>query len=166
MVPQGSTVFDSVSSFLVVLAMTLVVPHGVLSHLVWPFEVWLILDFLQDLMYWFSEHRINHLRSRRPRLPRKIPLGSVIVVAVRLEIPYLLKDNLTLPLALLLVLLNPLILVYPIHELAYIGSRFSSQRLPQAMLDRWVDLESPDGHIVKVTVYLVEHLSVYVRICF
>ena len=137
MIPQSFTVLSGMPSFLMVLVIkTLFAPHGVSFHLVWLFEVWLILDVLQDLMYWFSEHRINHLRSRRPRLPRKIPLGSVIVVAVRLEIPYLLKDNLTLPLALLLVLLNPLILVYPIHELAYVGSRFSSQRLPQAMLDR------------------------------
>ena len=137
MVPQNSTVLSGVSSFLVVLAMkTLVTPHRIPYHLVWPFEVWLILDFLQDLMYWFSEHRINHLRSHRPKLPSKIPSGFIIVIAVRPKIPHLLRDNLTLPLVLLLVLLNPLILVYLIHELAYAGSKFPSQRLPQAMLGR------------------------------
>jgi len=137
MVPQSFTVLGGVSSFLVVLAMkTLVAPHGVSSHLAWPFEVWLTLDLLQDLMYWFSEHRINHLRSHRSRLPGKILLGSVIIVVVRTEIPSLLRDNLTLPLALLLVLLDLFTLIYLIHELAYTGSRFLSQRLPQAMLSR------------------------------
>ena len=115
---------------------TLVAPHRVPAHLVWPFEVWLILDFLQDLMYCFLEYRINHLRSHRPKLHSKIPSGSITVVAVRPKIPPLLKDNLTLPLTLLLVLLDPLILVYPIHELAYAGSSFPNQRLPQAMLGR------------------------------
>ena len=127
MVPQSSIVLSGVSSFLVVLAMkTLVAHYRVLCHLVWPFEVWLILDFLQDLMYWFSEHRISHLRSHRLKFPSKIPSGSVIVVAVQPKIPNLLRDNLTLPLTLLLVLLDPLILVYPIHELAYAGRNFPS----------------------------------------
>ena len=87
-------------------------------------------------MYWLSEHHVNHLRSRRLRLPSKIPPGSVIVVVVRPEIPHLLGDNLTLPLALLFVLLDPLIFINSIHELTYTASRFSSQGLPQTMLNR------------------------------
>ena len=67
-------------------------------------------------MHWFLEHNVNHLRSRRPRLPNKIPSGSVIIVIVRPEIPHLLRDNLTLPLALLLVFLNPLVLINAIHK--------------------------------------------------
>ena len=55
---------------------------------------------------------------------------SVIVVMVRPEIPSILRDNLTLSLTLLLVLLNLLILINPIHELAYTGNRFPRQRLP------------------------------------
>ena len=83
--------------FLMVLAIkTLVAPHGVSSHLVWPFEVWLILNLLQDLMYLLLEYRVNHLRSRRPRLPSKIPLGHAIIVFVRLEIPPVPRDNLSL----------------------------------------------------------------------
>ena len=137
MVPQSSTVLSGIPSLLVVLVMkTLIAPHGVFFHLVWPFEVWLILDLLQDLMHWLSEHRVNRLRSCRPRLPSKIPSGSVIVVAVRPEIPPLLRDNLALPLALLLVLFDPFILIYPIHELAYTGSKFPNQRFSQAMLGR------------------------------
>ena len=77
-------------------------------------------------MCWLSKYRVNHLRSYGPRFPSKIPLGSIIVVAVRPEIPPLLRDNLPFPLAVLLVLLNPLILINLIHKLAYTGSRFSS----------------------------------------
>ena len=125
------------SSFLVVLAIkTLVAPHGVSSYLVWPFKVWLILDLLQDLMYWFSKHYVNHLRSCRPRLPSKIPSGSIIVVSVQLEVPPLMKDNLSLSLPLLLVFLDPFVFTNLVHELVYIGGRFSSQRLPQTVLDR------------------------------
>ena len=49
-------------------------------------------------MHWFSKHSVNHLRSCRSRFSRKILSGSIIVVFVRLEIPHLLRDNLTLPL--------------------------------------------------------------------
>ena len=77
-------------------------------------------------MHWFSEYSINHLRSRRPGLPGKIPLGSVIVITVRPKIPPLLRDNLTLLLTLLSVFLDPFILIYPIYELAYIGGGFPS----------------------------------------
>ena len=110
MVLESSTVLGGMSLLLVVLAMeTLVEPHGVSSYLVWPFEVWFILDLLQDLMYWLLEHRVNHLGSCGPRLPSKIPSRFVIVIAVRPNIPPLLRDNLTLPLALLLVFLDPLV---------------------------------------------------------
>ena len=81
-------------------------------------------------MYWISKHNIYHLRGYRLRLPSKIPTRSTIVVMVRPEIPPFLRDNLVLSLTLLLVLFNPLVLVNPIHELAYTVDRFSSQRLP------------------------------------
>ena len=81
-------------------------------------------------MHRFTKHSINHLRSYGPKLLGKIPLRSVIFVMVRSEIPPFLKDNLTLSLALLPVLFNPLILVNLIHELAYTDDKFLSQRLP------------------------------------
>ena len=87
-------------------------------------------------MHRFSEHSVYHLRSCKPRLPSKIPSGSIIVVAVQPEIPHILRDNLTLSLALLLVLLNPFILINLIHKLVYTINRLPSQRLPQAMLGR------------------------------
>ena len=81
-------------------------------------------------MHRFTKHSIDHLRSCGPKLPDKFPSGSVIFVTVQPEIPPLLRDNLTLSLAFLLVLFNPLTLVNPIHELVYTDDRFPSQRLP------------------------------------
>ena len=67
MVSQIPTVLYNVSLVLMVLAIkALVAPHGVSSHLVWPFEERLILNLLQNLMYQFSEHRINFLSIRGP----------------------------------------------------------------------------------------------------
>ena len=110
MVPQSFAVLGGMPLLLVVLVIeALVSPQRVPSHLVWPFEVWLVLDLFQDLMHWFSKHNVNHLRSRGSRLSSKIFSGPIIVVFVRLEIPHLLRDNLTLPLALLLVFLDPLV---------------------------------------------------------
>ena len=117
-------------------------------------------------MYWVSEHSIYRLRGCRLKLPSKIPARSIVIVTVRPEIPHLLKDNLALSLALLLVLFNPLVLVNLIHELVYTINRFPSQRLPQAMLGWQVELESAYGHIVKVTINLVEHFPVSVQIGF
>ena len=126
-IPQSSTVLDGVSSFLVVLVMkTLVALHGISSHLVWPFEIWLILDLFQDLMHWLSEHRVNHLRSRRPRLPSKIPSGPATIVSIRPEIPPLLRDNLTLPFTLLLVFLDLHVFIDAVHKPTHTPYQFLS----------------------------------------
>ena len=131
MVPQCSAVLGGMSPFLVVLAVkALVVPQRVSTHSAWPSKVWLAFYLLQNLMYRFAEHSIDCLRSCKPRLPGKISPRSVIVVTILPKIPLLLRDNLTLSLTLLLVLFNPLILINPIHELAYTDDKFSSQRLP------------------------------------
>ena len=131
MIPQISTVLYGVPLVLVVLAIkTLIAPQGVSCHLVWPFEERLILNLLQNLKYRFSEHHINHLGTGRPRLPSKVLSRSVVIVSVRLEISTLLRDNLSLTFPLLLVFLNPLILVNPIHELAHTSDKLSCQRLP------------------------------------
>ena len=131
MIPQCTTVLSGMSSLLVVLAInTLITPWKVPTNFVWPLKIWLILDLFQHLMYWISEHSIDHLRGYRFRLPSKIPTRSTGVVTVWPEIPPLLKDNLAISLALLLVLFNPFVLVNPIHELAYTVDKFPSQRFP------------------------------------
>ena len=99
MILQSSAVLSGMPLLLVVSAMkALITPQGVSTHLVRPFEVWLILDLLQNLMHWFSEHNVYYLKSCRPRLPGKIPLRSVIIIEVRPEIPSFLNDNLSFPL--------------------------------------------------------------------
>ena len=131
MVPQNSAVIGGMPPFLVILAMeTLVAPQGTSTHFVRPFEVWLILDLLQNLMHRLPEHDVNHLKNYRPRLPDKIPSRSVTVVAIRPEIPPFLEDNLTLSLAFLFILLNSLVFINLVHELAYTSNGFPSQRLP------------------------------------
>ena len=64
----------------------------------------------------------------------------------------------------LLVLLDSLILINMIHEPTHTPDRFSGQRLSQIMLGRQADLESPYSHVMKVPLYLVEHLPISVGI--
>ena len=117
MISQGSTIFCGVSSLLVVLAMeTLIALHKVSSHLVWPFKVWLILNFFLNLMHRLTKHCANHLSSSKPRLPSKVSPGLVIIVPVRPEIPLILRDILRLSFPLLFVLLDSLILVNMVHK--------------------------------------------------
>ena len=61
-VPKVPTIFCTMSMILVVLTIqTLITLHGISSHLIWPLEEWLILDFLQNLMYRFFEYGVNLL---------------------------------------------------------------------------------------------------------
>ena len=117
-------------------------------------------------MYWLSEHCINHLRSRRPRLPNKIPSGLVIIVSVRPEIPHVLRDNLSLSPPLLLVFLDPFIFVNTVHKPTHTPYQLLGQRLSQIMLDEQVDFKSPYSHIIKVSIDLIKHLPVSVQIRF
>ena len=67
MIPQIPAVLRSVPLVLMVLAIkALVTPHGVSSHLIWPFEERLILYLLQNPMHRFLERRINRLSISRP----------------------------------------------------------------------------------------------------
>ena len=67
---RGSAVLRGMSVVLVVLAIkVLIAPRGLPRHLIRPLKVWLVLDFLQHLMYWFSEHSIDNLCVDCPRLP-------------------------------------------------------------------------------------------------
>ena len=87
-------------------------------------------------MYRLSEYRVDHLSSNRSRLASKISSEPIIVVPVRPEIPPILRDNLNLPLPLLLVFLDPFILFNTIHELMHTLYRLLGQGLSQIMLGR------------------------------
>ena len=121
MVSQIPAILRSVSLVSMVLA---------IKAWVRPFEERLVLDLLQNLMHRFSEHCINHLGIGRPWLSSVIFPRSVIIEPIRLEIPPLLKDNLCSTFPLLLVFLNPLTLINPVHKLVHTGNRFASQALP------------------------------------
>ena len=153
---------------LVILAVeALVASQGISFHFVWPFEVWLVFNLFQDLVHWFSEHSVNCLRSYRPQLSSKIPSGLVIVVAVRPsvnclrscrpqlsskipsglvivvavrpKIPHLLRDNLTLPLSLLLDFLDSLVFINAVHKSTHTPHRLLGQGFSQIMLCGQVD---------------------------
>ena len=123
------------SVVLVVLAIkVLIAPRGLSRHLIRPLKVWLVLDFLQHLMYWFSEYSIDSLCVGYSRLPYEISPRAVTVISVQPEIPHLLRDNLLFSLTLQLVFLYSLILIDSIHQLTHTSGRLASQRLPQVVL--------------------------------
>ena len=108
------------SPLLVILVVkTLVALYGVSSYLVWPLKIWLILNFLKDLVYWLLEHGTDYLSSSTPRMPREISSRSVLIVPIRPKIPSILRDYFSFPFSLLLVLLDHLILINMVHELTH-----------------------------------------------
>ena len=127
MVPQVSAILGSVSMVLMILAIkALITPHRISCHLVRPFEERLVFNLFQNLLYWFSEHSINHLGVGRSRLPNKVSPRSVIIVSIRLEIPPLLRDHLSLSFPLQLVFFYHFVLVNQIHKLAHTSNRLTS----------------------------------------
>ena len=123
------------SVVLVVLTVkVLIAPRGLSRHLIQPLKVWLVLDFLQQPMYWFSEYSIDSLCVGCSGLPYESSPQAVAVISVRPEIPPLLRDNFLFSFTLQLVVLYSFILIDLIHQLAHTGGRLASQRLPQAML--------------------------------
>ena len=138
----------------------LITPHRISCHLVRPFEERLILNILQNLLYWFSKHSIHRLSVGRSWLPNKIFLRSVIMRSVRLEIPHLLRDHLLFSLPLQLVLLYSSVLINLIHKLSHTSNRLTRQRFPQTMLGWKASLKSINGHIVIVPVYLIKHFPI------
>ena len=113
-------------------------------------------------MHWFLEHGVNCLRSCRSKLSSKIPSGSVIVVTVRPKISPLLRDNLTLSLALLLVFLNLIVLINVIHKLTNTPYQLLGQGFSQIMLDGQANLKGPYSHVNKIPINLIKHLPVSV----
>ena len=94
-------------------------------------------------------------------MPCEISPRAIAVISVRPEIPPLLRDNLLLSLALQLVFLYSFILIDSIYQLTYTSGRFTSQRLPQAMLSWKAVLEGVDGDVVEVAIRVgLQDLSV------
>ena len=67
MIPQVPTVLRSMSLFLMVMVVeVLIALHRVSSHFIWPFEEWFVLNLLQNLTDWLSKHCINRMGVDRP----------------------------------------------------------------------------------------------------
>ena len=97
MIPQVSAILGGVSMVLVILAIkALITPYRISYHLIRPFEKRLVFNLLQNLLYWFSKHSINHLGVSRSQLPKKVFLRLIVIVLVWLEISPLLRDHLSL----------------------------------------------------------------------
>ena len=88
---------------------------GVSSHFIWLLEKWFILNFLKNLTDQFLEHCINRLSVDRPCLSYIIPSRPIVIISVRLEILSLLRDHLSLPFPLLLVVFDPFVLIDSVY---------------------------------------------------
>ena len=164
-VPEVPVVLRGMPVVLVVLAIkVLIAPRELSRHLIRPLKVWLVLDFFQHPMYWFSEYSIDSLYVGYSRLPYEISPRTVAVISVRPEIPPLLRDNLFFSSTLQLVFLHSFILINPIHQLAHAGGGLASQRLPQVMLSWKTIFEGADGDIVEIVVHFVIRLPISIRV--
>ena len=135
MISQVSAILSSVPMIMMIMTIkALVTPHRISCHFIRLLEEQLVLNLLQDLLYWLLKHIINHLGVGRSRLPNKILPRSIVLDSIRPKIPHLLRDRLRLSFPLQLVLNYPPILINPIHQLMYINSRFTSERFSQVML--------------------------------
>ena len=119
------------SVVLVILAIKVLISlRGLSRHLIQPSKVWLVLDFFQHLIHWFSEYNPDILRIGCLQLPYEISPRAIVGISIRPEIPPLLRDDLLLSLTLQLVFLYSLVLINPIHQLAHAGGKLASQGLP------------------------------------
>ena len=84
-------------------------------HLIGPFEEGLVLNIFQDLMHGLSEYSSNHLIVTWYLLLSIIPFRQVIIVSIQRKFSPLLRDKLSFPFSLLLIIFYPFILVHPIH---------------------------------------------------
>ena len=117
-------------TILVVLTVeTLVMLGGITSHLVRPLEVGFTLYLFKDLVNWLLEHRTDHLSIRVPKVTSKISPRSAMTIPLCPRISLVSRNNLCLPLPLLLIILNLFILINLIHELMHISHRLHRKRL-------------------------------------
>ena len=152
---------------LMILAIEVLVTFFKISyHLIRSFEERFIFSLLQNLMHWLSEHDVDRLKACRPWLSPKIPSWSIVIVMIQPVIPSFLRDNLILPLPLLLILFDPFILVNPFHQLTHTGDKFASKGLPQTVIGGESELERTDGQFIKITINLIKHLTVPFRVHF
>ena len=84
-------------------------------HLIGPFEEGFVLNLFQDLMNGFLEYSSDHLIVIRRLLLSINPSQPVIIVSIRPKFSPILRDKLSFPFSLLLIIFYPFILIHPIH---------------------------------------------------
>ena len=134
-------------------------------HLVGPFEEGFVIKFFQYLMHWLSEYSPDHLIVIWPWLLCIIPSRPVIIVSIQPKISSFLRDNLSFPFSLLLIVFYPLILVNSIHQLSQTGDRLTCQGFSQIMFGWEADLESSNSDFIKIAINFIEHLPIRFSIC-
>ena len=83
MVPEILAILRGMVMVLVVLAIkVLIAPRGFPCHLIWPPKVWLVLDLLQNPMYWLSEYSVDSLHVGCSRWPYEVPPWVDVVIPV------------------------------------------------------------------------------------
>ena len=103
-----------------VLAMkTLIMLHGVSSYLVWPFEVWLNLYLLKNLVHKLFEYCANHLNNKKASMSRKVSPKSVVIVPLRPRVSSVKGNHFCLSFPLLLIILDLFVFINLIHELTH-----------------------------------------------
>ena len=97
-------------------------------------------------------------------MPNKIPSGLVIIVFVRLEIPPVLRDNLSLSPPLLLVFLNPFIFVNTVHKLTLLTSFLAKDFLKSCSAGRPTlkVLTATSSKSLSISLNTSQYLSEYV----
>ena len=131
MIPQIPTFFHSMSLVLIILTIEArVSPRKVSGHLVQPFKEWFIFYLLKNSMHRFSKYSVNHVGVGRSCWFDIVFPRSNGIESVRPEIPHLLRENLHFTFSLLLIFLNPLVFINPIHKLAHTGNKFANQGFP------------------------------------
>ena len=78
-------------------------------------------------MHQFSKYSVNHLGVGRSCWFDIIFSRSSGIESVQPEISHLLRDNLRFTFFLLLIFLNSLVFINPVHKLTHTGNRFTSQ---------------------------------------
>ena len=119
-------------------------------HLIGPFEEGLAFNLFQDLMHRLSEYSSDYLIITWYLLLSIIPSRLVIIVSVRPKFSPFLRDKLSFPFSLLLLLL---IIFYPFI-------RFTCQGFSQTMFGGKSDLEGSDSNFIKIPINLIEHLPI------
>ena len=77
-------------------------------------------------MHQFSKYSVNHLGVGRSYRSNIIFSRSSGIESVQPEISPLLRDNLRFTFSLLLIFLNSLVFINPVHNLTHTGNRFTS----------------------------------------